>query len=91
MLYENVVVGFPLVKASELLAKDDRDYSKNEFDKTLFTSTRFLPRIMVEAGLVKSTSEVKRNRPDLMITLNEPDFIQLKWGKKFLFIVVGED
>lgn len=67
MVYENVVIGFPLVKASELLAKDEKDYSNNEFKKTLFTSTRFLPRIMVEAGLVKSTSEVKRNRPNLSL------------------------
>lgn len=91
MVYENVVIGIPLVKTSELLAKNAGDYSNNEFKKTLFTSTRFLPRVMVEAGLVNSTSEVKRNRPELMITLDKPDFLQVKWGKKFLFIVVGED
>lgn len=26
----------------------------------------------------------------LMITLDKPDCINIKWGKKFLYIVVGE-
>lgn len=90
MIYENVVIGLPLVKASELLAKDEKDYYSNEFDKTFFTSIRFLPRILKEVGLVNSTSEIKRNRPDLFIKLDKPDFLQIKWGKKFLFVVIGE-
>lgn len=45
MVYGNVVIGFPLVKVSELLAKDE---------------------------------------------LDKLDFLQIKCGKRFLFIVVGE-
>ena len=59
-------------------------------EKTLFTETRFLPAIMKEAGIVQSTGEVRRNKPELMITLDKPDCINIKWGKKFLYIVVGE-
>lgn len=91
MIYENVVIGTPLIKTSELLAKDEKDYSFNEFKKTLFTTTRFLPKVMVEAGIVSSTSEVRRNKPELVKTLNNLDFLEIKWGKKRLFIVVGED
>lgn len=91
-IYENVVVGNPLVKCSELLAKNEEDYSKNEFSKTLFTEETWLPRILVECGIVDSTSEVKRNRSDLWINLKDmkPDFFKIKWGKKFLWVVVGE-
>ena len=45
---------------------------------------------MKEAGIVQSTGEVRRNKPEFMITLNKPDCINIKWGKKFLYIVVGE-
>lgn len=91
MVYENVIIGHPLISPCNLLARDTKDYFENELNKTLFTHTRFLPKVMVEAGLVKSTSEVRRNRPDLMITLDKPDFIKVKWGKRFLFIIIGEE
>ena len=45
---------------------------------------------MKEAGLVQSISEIKRNRPELCLTLDTPDCINIKWGKKFLFIIVGK-
>lgn len=45
---------------------------------------------MKEAGVVKSTNEVRRNKPELCITLDKLDCIKIKWGKKFLYIVVGE-
>ena len=89
-MFHNVVIGKPIVEASSLLAIDERDWEENEKKNTLFTETRFLPAIMKEAGIVSSTSEVRRNRKDLCITLNKPDFLKIKWGKKFLFILVGE-
>ncbi len=33
---------------------------------------------MVDLGVVKSVSEVRRNQPKLMITLDEVDFITVK-------------
>ena len=90
-MYQNVVIGTPLVHPSELLAYDATDWEKNEKEQTLFTNTRYLPMILKEAGIVQSTREVKRNRPEFDRTLDMPDYIELKWGKKRLFIIVGED
>lgn len=89
-MFQNVVVGKPIVNVDSLFATDLNDWEDNEKKNTLFTETRFLPAIMKEAGIVQSTSEVRRNKPELCITLDGLDFINLKWGKKFLFIVVGE-
>lgn len=89
-MIQNVVICKPLVEPWELLAYDEQDWGENEKAQTLFTDTRWLPAVMKEAGLVKSNSEVRRNRPELMVTLDKTDFIELKWGKRFLFIVVGE-
>ncbi len=89
-MFQNVVVGRPLVEPASLLALDERDWEENEKKNTLFTETRFLPAIMKEAGIVQSTGEVRRNKPELCITFDKPDCMNVKWGKKFLYIVVGE-
>lgn len=89
-MFHNVVIGKPIVDVESLLAFDHGDWEENEKNITLFTETRFLPAVMKEAGIVQSTGEVRRNRPELCVTLNGLDCINLKWGKKFLFIVVGE-
>lgn len=69
-MIENVVIGKPIVEPKTLLAFDNVDWETNEKDKTLFTNTRFLPAIMKETGIVKSTNEVRKNKPELMVTLN---------------------
>lgn len=89
-MFQNVVIGKPIVDVESLLAFDKDDWEENEKKNTLFTETRFLPTIMKEAGVVQSAGEVRRNRPELVVTLDKLDCINLKWGKKFLFIVVGE-
>ena len=89
-MFHNVVIGKPIVDVSFLLAEDQTDWEENELKYTLFTETRFLPAIMKEAGLVKSTGEVCRNRPELYITLDKLDCINIKWDKKYLYIIVGE-
>lgn len=89
-MFHNVVIGKPIVDPSLLLANDEVDWEENEKKDTLFTATRFLPAVMKEAGVVSSTGEVRRNRPELCITLDQADCINLKWGKKRLYIVVGE-
>lgn len=89
-MFHNVVIGNPIVDVSSLLAIDEKDWEENEKKNTLFTETRFLPAVLKEAGIVKSTGEVRRNKPELCISLDKLDCINLKWGKKFLYIVVGE-
>lgn len=90
MTFQNVVIGKPIIEPHELLAFDKEDFERVEKPLTLFTEERFLPRIMVDAGIVKSVSEVRRNQPKLVKTLNELDFLRVKWGKRELFILVGE-
>ena len=88
-IFHNVVIGNTIVEPKTLLALDDIDWENNEKEKTLFTNTRFLPAIMKETGIVKSTSEIRKNKPELIVTLNDLDCLWIKWGKKFLYIVVG--
>ena len=89
-MFHNVVIGKPLFEPWVLLAHDSQDWLETEEKDTLFTDTRFLPAIMKEAGVVSSTGEVRRNRPEYCINLNEVDCVNVKWGKKRLYIIVGE-
>ena len=89
-MFLNVVIGKPLVDPKTLLALDDLDWKNNEQPQTLFTETRYLPAVMKEAGVVQSTSEVRKNRPDLNISLENPDCLWVKWGKKRRYVIVGE-
>lgn len=90
MNFENIIIGKPLIEPWELLAVDKEDWENIEKEKTLFTDKRFLPHIMKEIGMVKSVSEVKRNQPNLFISLDNLDFLIIRWGKKKAFIIVGE-
>ncbi len=89
-MFQNIIIGKPLCKPYLLFAYDEQDWEENEKSQTLFTEERYLPRILVAAGIAKSTNEVRKNRPELVKELSEIDFIRLKWGKKFLWIAVGE-
>lgn len=89
---ENVVIGHIDILAKDLFALDMTDWRENESDKTYYTNERFLPKILVALGIYPSVSEIRRNKPDLMITLSEKDFIfKLKVAKKrYLWIAIGE-
>lgn len=90
--FENIVIGKPLCDPSELLSANQCDWENTEKKQTFFTEERSLAKILVELGYYPSMSEIRRNRPDLMITLDKVDFIdKLKVRKKqFVWIVVGE-
>lgn len=92
MYIENIVIGQPLIEPVKMFDANEIDWKNNEKDATFFTNGRFLPRILVELGIYPSVSEVRRNRPDLIITLDSLDFIdRLKVSKRrFLWILVGE-
>lgn len=87
---ENIVINSPLVTPEEIFASSYEDWINNEQDKTFYTNEIFLPRIMVELGIVKSISEVRRNKPELVRELNDYDYLEVKWGKKRLFILIGK-
>ena len=88
---ENIVIGKPITAPAEMFAKDNVDWLTIEKDKTFYTNERFLPRILVDLGLYPSTSEIKKNKPELFITLDKVDFLELKVKKKRkIWILVGE-
>ena len=89
---ENVVIGTPVVEPLLMFASDKDDWIKNEQDKTHYTEERFLPKILVELGIYPSISEIRRNKPNLMMSLNEVDFMnEIKISKKRkLWILVGK-
>lgn len=92
MYVENIVIGQPLASPELMFAKDAEDWANVEQEKTYFTEERFLPKILVALKIYPSVSEIRRNKPELMVTLDKTDFIsELKVSKKRkLWILVGE-
>lgn len=88
-MFHNVVIGKPLIDVWQLISLTEEDFVENDKKYTLFTNERFLPAILVEMGVTKSRSEVRRNKPELCIMLDKPDCLWVKWGKHKLYIVVG--
>ena len=89
---ENIIIGNPVADPKDIFALDEDDWIRMEQEKTYYTEERFLPRILVNLGIYPSISEIRRNKPNLMIALNELDFIDnLKVSKKRrLWILIGE-
>ena len=92
MYVENIVIGKPIVEHSMMFSLNEDDWDRTEKEKTYYTDERFLPRILVDIGIYPSVNEIRRNKPELMITLDKLDFIDnLKVSKKRrLWILVGE-
>lgn len=92
MYVENIVIGKPIVEPSIMFSPDEDDWNRSEKEKTYYTDERFLPRILVDIGIYPSVNEIRRNKPELMIELNQLDFLDnLKVSKKRrLWILVGE-
>lgn len=89
---ENIVIGNPVAEPPLMFASDYADWDRVEVEKIYYTEERFLPRILVDLGIYSSISEIRRNKPQLMVSLDEVDFIaDLKVSKKRkLWILVGE-
>ena len=88
--FENIVVGKPIVDPKELFAVDEKDWEDSEKDKTYFTEERNLANILKELGVVPSIGEVRRNKPAYVKHLDSLDFFEIKWGKKKMWVLVGE-
>ena len=92
MYIENIVIGKPIAEPYVMFAVDKDDWERIEKEQTDYTDERFLPRILVDIGIYPSVNEIRRNKPELMISLDKLDFIDnLKANKKRrLWILVGE-
>ena len=92
MYVENIVIGKPIVEPSTMFSLDEDDWNRTEKEKTYYADERFLPRILVDIGIYPSVNEIRRNKPELMVELNQLDFLDnLKVSKKRrLWILVGE-
>ena len=89
-MFQNVVIGKPLIETWQLISITEEEFETFDRRNTLFTEERFLPAILVETGVVKSRGEVRRNKPELCVTLDKLDCLWIKWGKHKIWIVVGE-
>ena len=89
---ENVVIRKPLISPQDVFALNETDWENFEQEKTYYTKERYLPKILVELGIYPSISEIRRNKPNLVVNLDKVDFInELKVSKKRkLWILVGE-
>lgn len=89
---ENIIIGTPVAEPSQMFALDEDDWNRVEAEKTYYTDERFLPRILVDLSIYPSISEIRRNKPQLVVSLDKVDFIaDLKVSKKRkLWILVGE-
>lgn len=88
---ENIVIGAPAIAPPDIFASDIDDWNDNESEKTYYTDERYLPKILVELGIYPSVSEIRRNKPELIRTLDTVDFIEIKPKKKIpLWILIGE-
>jgi len=91
MYVENIVIGNPIIEPSLIFANDEDDWNRVEKEKTYYTDERFFARILVDLGIYPSVNEIRRNKPELIRTLDNLDFIDgLKVSKKRkLWILVG--
>lgn len=88
-MIKDVIIGNPIIHPWYIFCNEKHEWDEIK-DEIYYTEERFLPKLMVDLGIVKSVSEVKRNQPKLMKELNNQDYLEIKWGKNRLFILVGE-
>lgn len=72
-MFHNIVIGKPLIEPWLLISNTKEEFEKFDKRDTLFTNERFLPAALVEAGIVPSRGEVRRNKPELCKELNDLD------------------
>lgn len=86
--FKDIIIGTPIVEPWYIFCEEEHEWDDIK-DDIHYTEERFLPKIMINLGLVDSISEVRRNKPQLMINLDKLDYVEIKWGKSKLFILVG--
>lgn len=105
MMIDNLIIG----NLVEGLTPHDLGIGKEETTVTIGVREAtemelFLPRLLVHAGLFKTTSEIKRIHKDrikstkikdsdsrnLWRTIDMPEMTQFKIGKKVFWLIVGD-
>ena len=95
---DNIIVGTLIASKHELGMLDNEHTIEFSMDEM------FLPKVLVNAGIFKSTSEIKRLHKDrinsskitdplsrdLWRTLSDLEFTYFKIGKKTFWLAVGE-
>lgn len=84
----NIIIGKPIIEPWYIFCKEEHEW-KDEEKNIIYTDERYLPRIMKELGMAESISEIRRNRPELCIELAALDYLEVKYGKHRLWILVG--
>ena len=102
---ENVVIGEPLVPLEDLGVLEEEETIRFTFEEvTNDQGNVFLPHLLVNIGLFKSTSEcrnINKQRqksskfnkdPDqnLWRNIERPEFTRFKVGKRVFWLIVGE-
>ena len=75
---ENIVIGKPIASEASMFALNEEDWEQVEKEKTYWTEERNLAVILKELGIVKSVSEVRRNKPQLYVKLDKLDYMEIK-------------
>lgn len=100
-MVDNIVIGTPLIELEKLGVLESETTVHFPFNDD---GTVFLPSILKQAGLFKSTSEIKqidaqRNKSgkikdplerQLWRKINQPEMTPFKVGKKVFWLIVGE-
>lgn len=86
---ENVVVANSILDPLEILSNwSAGDWNYNELPKTMYgVEERFIPKIMQMTGVVSTTGIVRKNRPELWREIKSGEYLEIRWGKKKLFVV----
>lgn len=85
---KNVIIGKPVCEPWQMFCNTEDEWETEKND-VIFTEERNLAKILVQCGVVKSINEVRRNKPELMKQLTSLDFLEVKWGKSRLYVLVG--
>lgn len=89
--YENIVIGKPICDIIGLISNGTVNDYNEEIEKTYITDNRSIPNILKDLGVVKSVSEVRRNKPELFkeSLTDHADCFWVKWGKRKFYVIVG--
>lgn len=85
---KNVIIGKPVCEPWQMFCNTEDEWETEKND-VIFTEERNLAKILVQCGVVKSINEVRRNKPELLRQLTTLDFLEVKWGKSRLYVLVG--